>query len=112
MPIITNIPQVKFDDGFFNVALVPAQNISGWTIEMKTTKRFGGSSGLIVKSCASGYNNVSGIQVVNGAQGKFKVAITSLDTSGLEYGNYATEINRLDSGSHVALTQGYLSLIP
>ena len=112
MPIQADFPWVKFEEGNLNVEINPAVNVSGWSIQMTTTKRFGGSSGLIVKSCASGFNNVSGINVTNGTLGKFTVKLFTENTSGLEYGNYATVIERLDSGSRATITEGFLLVNP
>ena len=112
MPIQTDIPWTKFEEGNLNVEVVPAVNISGWNIRLTTSKRFGGSSGLIVKSCASGYNDVSGINVTNGVGGKFSVRLYTSNTSGLDYGCFATVIERLDSGSRSTITEGFLILLP
>lgn len=112
MPIYVDMPCVQLQDRTISVGLEPPTGVSGWTLQFLATRRFGGTSGLITKSAASGFNNVSGINVTNGPLGQFDVEIDSADTSGLAYGAYATKIQRLDSGSVTPLTEGFLLILP
>ncbi|MDE2098098.1 MAG: hypothetical protein KGL39_12665 [Patescibacteria group bacterium] len=112
MPILMDFALGRAEDGILTVVMTPSVNISGWTIQSQVTNRAGGISGLIVKSCASGFNNVSGINVTDGTKGVFNVTLASNDSSGLNYGNYFVQTNRLDSGSMTHLVQGFWLLTP
>jgi len=112
MPVIADIPFTKFEDGTLTISLEPSVAIGGWNIQFQVWKRFGGESGLITKSTASGYNNVSGIDITNSGLGIFDISIGSHDTSGLDFGNYASKAERLTSGNRTVLTEGYLILTP
>jgi len=113
MPVIADFGEfAQYEDGLINVSLAPPTNISGWSLQFQVGKRFGWTSGLITRSCASGFNNVSGINVVNGAQGQFKISLQSVDTSGMNFGAYAGYCQRLDSGFHTNLVEGYLIVVP
>lgn len=101
---------VRWDDGILQVNLEPAVAIGGWSIEFEALQHFGGSSGLIVKSVAPGFNGASGITITDSGQGRFNVAIGSANTSGLPFGNYAYTVTRTDSGSRTTLTRGYFSV--
>lgn len=100
------------EDGTLAVSMTPPVGISGWSLQFLLQKNFGGISGLIVKSAASGFNNVSGINILDGVQGQFNVKINSVDTSGFSSQNYAYTIARLDSGFVTTLVEGYLLLQP
>lgn len=112
MPILTNFGLIRMEDGVLTISIVPSTSIGGWNIEWSLVKRFGGVTPLVTKSVASGYNGVSGITIVDSGAGVFNVAINSVDTSGLDPGNYATGADRLTSGRRTSLTQGYLLLGP
>lgn len=103
---------VKFDDGSLAVSMTPPQPVGGWDIQFRVTKRFGGESGLIVKSCASGFAGVSGITIAASGEGDFTIRLNSLDTSGLSYGNYAYQTMRRNSGAFQVINEGYLLLTP
>lgn len=94
------------------IGLEPPVAVGGWDVRFQVTNRFGGSSGLITKSVASGFSAVSGITVSNSGQGVFEVNLGANDTSGLQYGNYAYEFNRQTSGNMVRLVEGFLLLVP
>jgi len=103
----------KFEDGQFVVQMSPPNPIGGWTLQWTMMRRFGGISGLIVKSCASGYGtNQSGISVLNSGNGQLQINIYSPDTSGLNFGVYAQNLVRLDSGFNTVLLEGFLTLGP
>ena len=112
MPVIADYSFVKFDDGTITVGLQNPTPIGGWDIRYVVTRRFDGSSGLIVKSVASGYNGQSGITITDSGQGVFNIALNGIDTSGLNPGNYASKCERTNSGFHTTLTLGYLLLLP
>lgn len=116
MPIQTNFRLERFADGDLTVGLTPPANISGWTLQMTMWRRAqnisGSVSGLITKSCASGFNNVSGINVTNGAQGIFTVGFNRFDVSGnLDSGAYYFKVERMDSGNASTIAEGY-RLVP
>ena len=102
----------SYQDGTLVVPLQPPVGISGWNISFTMWRRpqtiSGSVSGLITKSAASGFNNVSGIQVSDGVAGVFNVNLYRLDVSGgLDPGNYFYQIARLDSGNATILTTGF-----
>lgn len=106
MPRFADYAIVKLEDGILNVSMAPPVAISGWTLQFQLSKRAGSTSGLI-KSCASGFNGVSGITVTDGSQGVFRMTLNSVDTSGVDFGNLFYNVTRLDSGSRTVLTEGY-----
>lgn len=113
MPILFDMPLVKFEDGILTVALNPPTAIGGWDIEFRVQKRFGQSSGLIIKQAMSGYiTGQSGITFVNSGNGTIDINVNQPDTSGLEFGNYAASVRRMNSGSRSVLSQGFLVLYP
>lgn len=103
----------KFEDGVLTVVMTPATAIGGRSIQFEVSHRIGGStSGMPIKSVASGYNNVSGINITNSGAGQFNVIINSADTSGLDYGNYAYQVTRLDSGNRTVISEGVFTVGP
>lgn len=114
MPIQADFVLAKFEDGVLTISMVPAVAIGAWDIRFQLNKNFGmgQGSGLINKSCCSGFNGVSGITVTNSGQGTFNVSIQGINTSGLDYGNYAYTVQRYNSGFSTVLSRGYLLLEP
>ena len=102
----------RYEDGVLTIPMVPPVAIGGWSIRYTEQKRFGGSTNLITKSVASGFNGASGITITNSGQGIFNIAINSVDSSGLEYGNDAFVVERMDSGHRTSLTEGYRLINP
>jgi hypothetical protein len=103
---------IKYEDGILTVSMSPPVAIGGWEIQFKTTKRFGGTTNLFTKSVASGFNGQSGITITNSGAGIFNIQVNSVDSSGLDFGNYAAVSERLNSGSRTTLTEGFLLLMP
>jgi hypothetical protein len=112
VPIQTNFSLVRLEDGVLAVQMVPSTAIGGWQIEWNLVKRLGSTTPIATRSVASGYNGASGITVTDSGQGMFNITINSVDTSGLNPGNYANGADRLSSGRRSALTQGFLTLLP
>lgn len=113
MAIQFDMPLARWEDGILTVELTPPTPIGGWDIRFKVQKRFGIASGLIQKSAASGFvAGQSGITFVNSGTGIINIAIQKPDTSGLDFGNYAVSIQRVNSGFQTALSQGFLILYP
>jgi hypothetical protein len=112
MPSQTDMSLTRFEDGVFIVSMAPSVNISNWTVRFQAQKRFGGISGFMLKSIASGYNNQSGINITNSGQGQFNVQLNSVDTSGLDYGVYTYCCERLDPGARTVLSEGFITLLP
>jgi hypothetical protein len=111
MPVIysdiTIQPEV---DGTITISLVPPTSISQWNLEWRNTNRFGGVSGLIVTSCASGYGNgVSGMTVLDSGLGIVNTKIRSSQTSGVQ-GAQVYTFRRLGSGVAQMLSEGYLNI--
>lgn len=113
MPAYSDFCITKKNDSTLTIPLSPPVPIGGWEVEFQLNQNFPlppKSSGLIVKSMASGFYGVSGMNIVNSGQGSFRVSIPSVDTSGLCAGNYAYAIRRTNSGFYTTLTEGYASL--
>lgn len=103
---------IKFDDGTISISMQPPVAIGGWSLQTVVSKRAGGDSNYIVKNAASGYYNVSGMNIVNSGQGVFSVSLQSVDTSGMDYGLFSYNVSRLNSGNRVTLVEGFLTLLP
>lgn len=112
MPVQVSFSLARYEDGTLTVGLAPPTAVGGWNVQFQVTKFFGGVSGLITKSVASGYSVVSGVTVVNSGKGVFSVKIGTQDTSGLDPGTYAMQFQRLDSGFRTVLSEGFFLLTP
>jgi hypothetical protein len=112
MPTISNFTWTRFDDGSLVINLDPPTAIGGQNLAFTLGRYFGGAMDTIVKTAASGFNGVSGLTVVNSGQGQMSVALTALDTSGLDFGNWAYRVARTTSGQVVAFTEGFCLLQP
>ena len=112
MPTYVDYSLAKYEDGVLTLELQPPVAVGGWTLRYTETKRFGGLSGSVYKWAASGFNNVSGINVVNSGQGIMKITINSPDSSGRDFGNYAFVVERVDSGHRTVLAEGYHKMGP
>ncbi len=109
--IQVDVPLVKYSDGLLEIALEPSAPIGGQAFVFTVTKRFGGLSGLVIKSLASGYaNGESGITVTNSGLGVVSIALNTSDFSGKDPGVYACDYSRVDSGYHTPVTRGYIML--
>jgi len=109
MPIISDFTISRFEDANATIALTPPVNVSGWPLQFALSKR-AGADPIFLKSCSSGFNNVSGINVLNPLQGIFNVTIKSTDVSGLDPGNYAWSMKRQDYSGHMTtLAEGFMS---
>lgn len=111
MPVRIDFSLVRGEDAVLSMAMTPAEPVGGWTMQFQVGKRFGWSSGLITKSCASGFNGVSGMAVTNSGNGNVRITINRADTSGLEQANYAYQLARLDSGYATVTTEGLISML-
>lgn len=115
MPINADFMLGSTEAGVLTVTMTPPVAVGGWTVEFRLQKYFGfedAGSGLVNKYLASGYNGVSGISVTNSGQGIFAITLNAIDSSGLQYGNYAYAVLRTDSGQQTILSQGYELLTP
>lgn len=113
MPTQANFGLPKFSDGNLTVNMAPNVDVGGWSLEVVLARRFGSVSGLLIGGIASGIpNGASGLTVINSGEGIFQIAIPSLATSGLQFGNYAYSVNRVESGFRTVLNQGYLTIDP
>lgn len=101
----------KFGDGTLQISLTNPTPIGSWDIRFLVLKRFGSTSGLIQKYYSSGFTG-SGITLVNSGQGTLNVSLRSVDTSGLEFGNYAYVAERTNSGLFNAFAKGTIILLP
>lgn len=97
----------RYEDGVLAVEMTPPTNISGWAIEAILTRRFGEETPIARKSCASGFNNVSGINITNGGQGHFQVSFFASEVSGVDPGNLACVIRRTQSGVQTEISKGF-----
>lgn len=110
MPIQSDFPIVRFEDGQLTVGMTPPVDGSGWDLLFRVSPRFGSTSGWVIATSASGYSAVSGITTMNSGQGIFRVAINSPQTSGWAPRPYAFEMARTTSGQYTVLAQGFLNL--
>ncbi len=110
--VFADFPICRLVDQQITLGLSPPIPISGLAIEFQAMKRFGATNGVFLKSVASGFNNVSGINVFNAPQAQMNIQINSVDTSGLDFGAYPYEARRVDSGFRTVVAQGYLLLNP
>jgi hypothetical protein len=100
------------DDGILAIPLQAPIPIGGMPIQFEVEKYFGGTSGLIVKNVASGFNGASGITITNSGQGVMNIQIFGTDMSGLQYGAYPHTLINMTSGTRTTLAEGYLLLTP
>lgn len=113
MAVKVDVSIARNEDAVLAITMAPPVNIAGWNIRFRAQHRFGGLSGFITKSAASGFGGgQSGITIANSGTGAFNVRLNSPDTSGQEYGAYAYTAERMDSGFRTVLTEGYLILSP
>ncbi len=111
MPTQTSFSLVKTDDGAFLFGIQPPINISGLPIEFNLMSRFNATP-LVTLYCASGFNNVSGLNVTNGPQGVLTVNYFHQYVSGRDYQNYAFTIVRTSSGHQTTMAEGFLISTP
>lgn len=112
MPADANFPLIKYEDGHLTVCLSPPAAVSGWSVRLTVSRRFGSPDPLFRKYNVPGdpSSYASGVAVTDAAVGRFRCRVASQDTSGLQPGNYAFSFERVDSGSRTLLARGYLSL--
>lgn len=101
----------QYDDGVLQINITPPTSMSGQNVEFRVGRYFGGEMDTIVKSCASGFNGVSGIALANGGA-TLNVTIASVDTSGMQYGNWSYQARRTTSGFVTETTLGLMLLNP
>ncbi len=93
------------EDGLYSGSA--QRTITGFTINLEVRHRFDGASGLILNSTLSG-----NITITGGPSGKFTSLISASNTAGLPFGAHAFQARRVDSGSVLVLTEGYMNLLP
>lgn len=108
MTIQTNFPLAVNEDASVTIPLTPPTAIGGWDLRFQVGPRPGFVSGYLTRSTASGFNNVSGVNIVNSGAGIFEVDLRSSDFSGLDQGAFWWQAERLDSGSRTVLANGWL----
>ena len=112
MAVIVDFPLDRFEDGTLYVNLVPPVAVGGQSLTFQVAKRFGSSAPFVTRSMSSGFYGTSGMNIVVSGNGQISVQLQAGDFSGQNYGNYAYEISRVDSGFQTDLTQGYCILRP
>lgn len=110
MSVISDYGIVKYEDGVLTVNLTPPVAVGGWAMAWTLQKRFGHTGNPIaVNYLSSGFNGVSGITVTNSGQGTIQIQLPPQSVmSGRDFGNYANELRRVDSGFNTSLTQGFM----
>ena len=111
MAVEIDISLIRQEDVVATLSMTPPTAVASWTIELNITKRMGGETRYKL-SYASGYDTVSGIHILDSGAGIVSLRVPSSATSGWEYGNYAYQVVRLDSGSRTVTTEGYLLVNP
>ncbi len=109
MSVYADTAVVKYEDGTFVFQLSPPTSVRYWDIRFRMSRRAGGSD-IILKSCASGYNNVSGINVTDFTDGVMNTSIYSVNTSGLDESAYYYTLGHYNSGVVTLLARGYVNL--
>lgn len=106
------IPQGQ--DVTLQVTLNTPTNISGWEIQSDIMYRLGSPQPIYTAFCASGFNNVSGINVIDGVNGKFLVPLFYSVISGVQLGTgvLTHRSRRVDSGAATDLDGGAIVLSP
>ena len=107
MPIVADYSLNRDENGTLTVEMIPPTPIGQWSIEFRLTKRFGSNDYIILGSVASGYNNVSGINIVNSGAGIMNIPNYPAYMSGREPGPYAYTVIRTDAGLETELSTGY-----
>ena len=103
----------RWDDGTLNLDMTPPTNLGGVDVRFHIWRRrpnvSGFTSGLVVKSCNSGYGNgVSGITVVDSGAGRISIAVFGTDLSGtFDAGLMAYNIVKFVSGQVSVLVEGH-----
>ncbi len=113
MAIVVDFAMTQLEDFPLSIGVAPPTPVGGWEVRLQVLRRAGGSSGLIVLSCASGYGGgQSGITVTDSGGGRFQALIPSQMTSGLDPDAYSFDFQRLDSGSRTCIAMGTMLLLP
>ena len=100
----------RYQDAILTIDMAPSFNVFGCQGEFFLTERKGGDR-IFTKSFNSGYTTgQSGITVTNTGIGRFNVTIDSVNTSGLDFGNYFATFKRLNSGFITTLSEGYITV--
>jgi hypothetical protein len=107
-----DFPISRHSDVTVVIDLRPPAPVGGLDVRMTVADSFGSTSGRFVKYMNSGFYGVSGLTIVNSGAGVIAATIRAVDTSGLDWGNYAYEVKRFESGTETPWTQGYLILRP
>lgn len=115
VPIFEDIELSREQRATLVISLRPPTPIGGQTIRWQMKKVFGTDVRLVERWVGSGTNGASGITILNSGQGQFKVELYGDDTSGLEYGNYATASDVILSGTGTGISplgRGFVVLYP
>lgn len=106
MPTYADFTLGIYEDGNITMGLQPPGPIGGKSIEFAMMKRPGGS-GIVLKSCASGFVNVSGINILNSGTGIISINLFQSEISGQEAGNYFYQIRETTSGHRTVISEGF-----
>lgn len=98
---------LSYEDGALNISMTPSIPIGGLNFQFVMMKRFGSPTPILIKSMISGYYGVSGMDIINSGLGVMRVLLSAMEVSGLPFGNYAYQVQRLDSGSITTISEGY-----
>lgn len=96
MPTVTTITMSRGDDHIQPFVVVPAEDITGWTIIFTVARRPNSATKLFTKTC---------VHLVD-ADGTFKASISAADTEDLEPGTYFWDVTRTNSGVVRVLGRG------
>jgi hypothetical protein len=87
------------EDLTLDFQLVPAADVSAWTVTLKVADKLGGTV-QFTKSAT----------ITDGPRGKFRVVVASADTAALAIGRYIWDCRRTDSGNKTTLADGHIDL--
>lgn len=104
MATINNIQVYKNEDITIPFVMNPVRDITGWGIQFTLKKRQKDVATLVVKTVGSG------VAIPLGTDGKFRLSLSSADTT-LPAKDYYYDIQRTDFGSHVVLSVGTFTIL-
>lgn len=105
MSIETNFTWFRGEDITLHFAMIPATDITGWSLTFTVKNKLGGTTQFTKDNGGTG-----GLALVSAKAGTFKVTIAKADTQGLTPGGFVYDVKRTDSGSNAILANGTITL--
>lgn len=114
MPLFSDFNIAEYSDGTITIPMSPPVNVGGMSVLFTVARRFLSDAPIALRSAATGFGGgQSGVTVLNSGEGVFKVTLpTPEEMSGRDPGNYACQLECIDSGRRGPLWQGYMVVGP